>query len=182
MASLARYKASWLERDRCWARRLHQATACRPLATLLVWVSILGDGIIWGAIATSLWLFGGPVGERCAQLMLLLGAVNLFIYLVLKRSTGRPRPFLECPDILACTRALDRYSFPSGHTLHAVAFGTLLQFYYPGAAVPLWGFVLLVALSRVVLGLHYPSDVFAAVGIGLLTSGSLLGGLMYLQQ
>jgi undecaprenyl-diphosphatase len=73
-----------------------------------------------------------------------------------------------------CARALDKHSFPSGHTLHAVAFATLLSFHYPSFSVPLWGFALRVASSRIVLGLHYPSDVIVGAGIGALTAGTAL--------
>jgi undecaprenyl-diphosphatase len=61
---------------------------------------------------------------------------------------------------------LDRFSFPSGHTLHAVAFCGVGLFYYPQLAVLLLPFTVLVGLSRVVLGLHYPSDVIAGASIG----------------
>jgi undecaprenyl-diphosphatase len=61
---------------------------------------------------------------------------------------------------------LDEYSFPSGHTLHAVAFTLIAVYYYPALAALLLPFTLLVAASRVVLGLHYPSDVLASIVIG----------------
>lgn len=181
MSSLARYKDAWLELDRFWARRLHHAVACAPLLKLFVGISVIGDGAIWVVVAGAVWLFGGAEGERCVHTMLALGAANLVIYLALKHSTGRARPYLECPDILACTRALDRYSFPSGHTLHAVAFAVLIPVYFPPLAPLLWGFALLVALSRIVLGLHYPSDVLAAVAIGLATGGAFTIALLHRQ-
>ena len=106
--------------------------------------------------------------------MTAVGLVNLLLYASLKRYVGRPRPFVDCPGIRACTRALDRYSFPSGHMLHASAFGLLLAAHHPALAAPLLAFALLVAASRVVLGLHYPSDVLAATGIG---SGLALGSI-----
>jgi undecaprenyl-diphosphatase len=62
---------------------------------------------------------------------------------------------------------LDHYSFPSGHTLHAVSFTVVALNYYPRLALLLVPFTLLVASSRVALGLHYPSDVLAAAGMGL---------------
>jgi undecaprenyl-diphosphatase len=62
---------------------------------------------------------------------------------------------------------LDHYSFPSGHTLHAVSFSIVAIHYYPRLAWVVVPFTLLVAVSRVFLGLHYPSDVAAAAGIGL---------------
>ena len=61
---------------------------------------------------------------------------------------------------------LDEFSFPSGHTLQAVGFTVVALAWYPLLAPLLLGFTALVAASRVVLGLHYPSDVLAAIGIG----------------
>ena len=61
---------------------------------------------------------------------------------------------------------LDRYSFPSGHTLHAVCFTSIACAYLPVLAWVLVPFALLVALSRMVLGLHYPTDVLAGALIG----------------
>ena len=83
-----------------------------------------------------------------------------------KRKTGRPRPF-ECHEtVKAGITPRDRYSFPSGHTLHSVAFTVVLVAAYPRLAILLLPFTLLVALSRLVLGLHYPSDVVAGGLIG----------------
>ena len=68
--------------------------------------------------------------------------------------------------IHAWVAPLDEFSFPSGHTLHAVAFGLVAMAHYPALALLLVPFTASVAVSRVVLGLHYPSDVLAATGIG----------------
>jgi undecaprenyl-diphosphatase len=61
---------------------------------------------------------------------------------------------------------IDEFSFPSGHTLHAVGFALVVTHHYPDAGAVLWPFCASVAMSRVVLGLHYPSDVLAAIGLG----------------
>jgi undecaprenyl-diphosphatase len=65
-------------------------------------------------------------------------------------------------------RPLDRYSFPSGHTLHAVCFTLIVVAEQPPLAWLVVPFALLVALSRVVLGLHYPTDVAAGAVLGAL--------------
>jgi len=69
---------------------------------------------------------------------------------------------------------LDRYSFPSGHTLHAVAFTVVATAHVPALAPILWPFAALVAASRVVLGLHYPTDVLAGALIGAALAGTSL--------
>jgi undecaprenyl-diphosphatase len=98
--------------------------------------------------------------------MLITGGVALGLYRLLKRWTRRPRPFRACDGVIARVPPLDEFSFPSGHTLHAVSFTIVALAAFPALAPLLVPFTLLVALSRVVLGLHYPSDVFAATLIG----------------
>ena len=56
--------------------------------------------------------------------MALVGLVNLLIYKLIKTLTRRERPYVQHPGIHASRAPLDRYSFPSGHTLHTVAFGS----------------------------------------------------------
>jgi undecaprenyl-diphosphatase len=74
-------------------------------------------------------------------------------------------------EIFLTGTPLDKFSFPSGHTLHAVLFSVVALNYYPQLSVILLPFTLMIALSRVVLGLHYPSDVIAGALIGALIAG-----------
>ena len=163
-------QSAWLEREHSAARWLHRAADRRWVVPLLTVVSRLSDGWIWLAIMIGLPWLGGPDGTACAVRMVAVLLVNLLIYGIVKRWIARPRPARACPDIRECTRPLDEFSFPSGHTLHAVAFSVILGAYFPGARLPIWGFTALVALSRVVLGLHYPSDVLVAAIIGASTA------------
>jgi undecaprenyl-diphosphatase len=87
-------------------------------------------------------------------------------YKMLKRRTLRPRPYQSLRGVAAGAMPLDAFSFPSGHTLHAVAFTLVALHYWPWLAAILVPFTLLTAFSRVVLGLHYPSDVLAGALIG----------------
>lgn len=164
----------WIARDRRWALAMHRGAARPDLLLVFVATSRLSDGLLWYVVMAALPLIDGSLGFGYALQMGMLGAVNLAIYAVLKYGIGRPRPFDSCPDIRACARALDRFSFPSGHTLHAVAFAVLLSHHYPGLAPPLWAFAVLVAASRMVLGLHYPSDVLVGAMIGAVTANVLL--------
>ena len=135
-------------------------------------VSRLGDGVFWYALMLTLALFDGRRGMLAAAHMALTGLTALALYRLLKRWTKRPRPFRVCAGVIAHVPPLDEFSFPSGHTLQAVGFTVVALAWYPLLAPLLLSFTALVAASRVVLGLHYPSDVLAAIGIG-----SALGAL-----
>ncbi|HET7333296.1 phosphatase PAP2 family protein [Dyella sp.] len=129
-------------------------------------ISRLGDGVFWYALMLALALIDGRRGLEAAAHMAATGLVALALYRVLKRWTRRPRPFRTCPGVIAHVPPLDEFSFPSGHTLQAVGFTIVALAWYPLLAPLLLTFTALVAASRVILGLHYPSDVLAAIFVG----------------
>jgi undecaprenyl-diphosphatase len=131
-------------------------------------VSRLGDGLFWVAVMLGIMLAERMEGLSPVIHMAVAGGSGTLIYKTIKGKTLRPRPF-EVNQVIAVGIApLDRFSFPSGHTLHAVTFSLVALGYYPMLAWLLLPFTLLVAASRVVLGLHYPSDVLAGAAIGAL--------------
>jgi undecaprenyl-diphosphatase len=137
-------------------------------------VSRLGDGVFWYVLMLALLVRYGAQASHAVMHMLVVGLACAALYKWVKKHTLRPRPYEVHPDIVASGRALDRFSFPSGHTLHAVAFTMIALSYYPSLAPLLVPFTLLVALSRPILGLHYPSDVLAGAAIGALIAGTTL--------
>jgi undecaprenyl-diphosphatase len=145
-------------------------------------ISRLGDGVFWYALMLALALAGGTRGALAAAHLAVTGLVALALYRVLKRYIRRPRPCEADRAIVARVAPLDRFSFPSGHTLHAVAFTIVASAWYPSLAILLVPFALTVALSRIVLGLHYPSDVLAAILIGALLAAASLESAGYLMQ
>ncbi len=137
--------------------------------------SRLGDGIFWYAIMLVLLAVYGREALLPVLHVGLTGLTGTLIYKWLKGKTLRPRPYEVIQDIWLTGKPLDKFSFPSGHTLHAVAFSVMLLAYFPLLAPIVLPFTILVALSRVVLGLHYPSDVIAGAAIGAgIASVSLL--------
>lgn len=159
--------APWLRREAAWCVACNRWGTRRWVRNGFSVISRLGDGVFWYALMLALVAFDGWDGLRASAHMAATGAVVLTIYRVMKRWTRRPRPCASDSRICALVRPLDEFSFPSGHTLHAVAFTGIALAYYPTLAWLLTPFCLAIAASRVVLGLHYPSDVLAASGIGL---------------
>ena len=162
-------------------KKLHQwdldlCIQCNRVSTyraLELWfraISRLGDGVFWYSLMLALPMVYGVSGWQASTHMLLAGVPALLIYKVTKKQTSRRRPCKVHPRILQKTAALDQFSFPSGHTLHAVNFTLICSTYLPELAGPLAGFTAMVALSRPVLGLHYPSDVLAGAAIGTLVA------------
>jgi len=131
-------------------------------------VSRLGDGVFWYTLLLALPLLRGRAGIRPALVMALIGVIGVALYKLLKQTFVRERPFITHSGISLQGAPLDRYSFPSGHTLHAVAFTTQAVAHFPQLAWVLVPFTTLVAASRVVLGLHYPTDVLVGAVIGAL--------------
>lgn len=137
-------------------------------------VSRLGDGGFWYALMALMVLADDVSGLLASLHLAATGATALLAYKALKRWTRRPRPFASDVRIRAWVAPLDEFSFPSGHTLHAVAFSLVAVAHYPLLGWLLLPFTAAVAVSRVVLGLHFPSDVLAAIAIGgLLAAVSL---------
>lgn len=155
------HETRWCRRANIWCRR-------HSVRWFFARVSRLGDGAFWYALMLALVIVDGMEGVAASAHMAATGVIALTLYKLLKRWTRRPRPYAAHPHIRAWVAPLDEFSFPSGHTLHAVSFSIVALAYYPWLAPLVVPFSACVALSRVVLGLHYPSDVLAATAIGAL--------------
>jgi undecaprenyl-diphosphatase len=165
LTDLARYESALCIR----ANRINRR---RVIGPFFAWVSRLGDGAFWYAL---MLLMPAVYGDwRLMLVMALTGAASTALYRWIKGSTRRPRP-CEAYDMPFLTVApLDRFSFPSGHTLHAVGFTILACHGHPELSWLLVPFTTLVACSRIVLGLHYPSDVLTGAAIGTVMASSAI--------
>ena len=160
-----------------FCRYLNRSSRWSIVRSVFATVSWLGNGWFWYALLVALPLVYGAHGGAAALHMGLTAAVGVAFYRLIKDRAVRERPYITHSAIACAAAPLDRYSFPSGHTLHAVSFTLVAAAYLPALAGPLAAFTLLIALSRVILGLHYPTDVAAgAVLGGLLAVSSLLLG------
>lgn len=114
--------------------------------------------------------FCGRQGAFAAAEMLTAGLSGALLCASIKHGALRERPFRTHASIACKSRPFNPYSFPSGHTTHAVSAVLIMAHNFPESAAPLGTLALLVALSRVILGLHYLSDVLAGAGLGIALS------------
>jgi len=156
---IQRWDAQWSERSNRW---LH----VRALLRLFRAISWLGNGIFWYALMLAM-LVPDPRATALAVLhMVFVGVVCAAAYRMVKSGAARPRPYQALRRVEAGAAPLDAFSFPSGHTLHAVAFTLVALAYWPWLAPLLVPFTVLTAAARIALGLHYPSDVLAGAVLG----------------
>lgn len=163
-AAMLVHRAGEIDTSVC--RQLNRASRIHFVRTFFSVVSRLGDGVFWYILIALIAVLDPGPGYAHALQMTITGAVGVLLYKLLKSRTVRPRPYAGGNDIELCSRPLDQYSFPSGHTLHAFSFSLIACAHYPFLYAPLMLFAALVALSRMILGLHYPSDVLAGAAIG----------------
>jgi undecaprenyl-diphosphatase len=139
----------------------------------------LGDGYIWGAFALFvLAMVGWEAFLPILWQALMALAVSLIIYEVVKLNTKRPRPFAANPEIKAEVPPLDKYSFPSGHTMNNLAVASAV-FY----SVPQYGWVMLIlpltwGLLRVYFGVHWLTDILCGFVLGIVSF--VLGHLLWI--
>lgn len=137
-------------------------------------ISQLGDGGLWLAMGFLLVAIQGLAVLDTVLHIALTGGAGVLVYKLLKKRLVRERPFSANSEISCGCAPLDRYSFPSGHTLHAVSFTIMFGSAEPALLVVCLPFAMLVAASRIILGLHYPSDVLVGASIGALLAATSL--------
>jgi membrane-associated phospholipid phosphatase len=150
----------------------HSATSDRYVTTL----SNLGEGLGWVAGGAAIALLGGRKGRRAGPATALASLTATYVVQKwVKPVFRRERPPTRGAHVVGL-RPID-HSFPSGHSASSFAAATALSIYYPKAAPIAFTLAAGVGLSRVHLGVHYPSDaaVGAVVGIGI---GTLISWLV----
>jgi undecaprenyl-diphosphatase len=125
-----------------------------------------GDGWLWYSLGLVLLLFGGDLRFPAIGSGALAAGAGIAVFLRLKRIFRRRRPCAIEPHCWATLLPPDQFSFPSGHTITAFAVALSLAHFYPDLAIGLLFCAISVAASRVLLGMHFLSDVVAGAAIG----------------
>lgn len=143
---------------------VHRCTDSKSWYWWARFCSVSGDGFVYCAAAIGFWRFSlfGPL-----KLLALGFALERCVYFIAKPLVRRNRPAAALPHFKASIDPADKFSFPSGHSSAAFLFATILYLsdYSFSALAFLWAAN--VALSRVMLGVHFISDVVAGALIGI---------------
>jgi undecaprenyl-diphosphatase len=125
-----------------------------------------GDGWLWYATGAMVALFGGRNRWAAVLSAALAVSVGIVLFRKLKRACGRRRPCTIEPHCWATLLPPDQFSFPSGHTITAFAVALSLGAFYPAMLPGLLFCAASVAASRILLGMHFLTDVLAGAAIG----------------
>jgi len=155
-------------RDHRLMRRVHRWPAPRWIRVWMICATRGGDGWLWYALGLVLLLFGGTERFVAVGSAAVAAGLGIAVFLQLKKATGRRRPCALEPHCWATLLPPDQFSFPSGHTITAFAVSVSLSLFYPNLAFGLFFCAVSVAASRILLGMHFLSDVLAGAAIGTL--------------
>jgi undecaprenyl-diphosphatase len=154
-------------RDYRVMRRINRWRAPRWIRMWMILVTRMGDGWLWYGLGIMMLLFGGPQRFSAVGTAGSAAILGIFVFKALKRLSQRPRPCQMEPHCWSKVLPPDRFSFPSGHTMTAFSIAIVLSYFYPSIEAPLFFLAFSIAGSRVILGMHFLSDVLAGMVLGI---------------
>lgn len=113
------------------------------------------------------WLMNRQLGAMLFSSALAAFSIELPLYKLVKHVVRRSRPCNVLSPAEPGVRVRDRFSFPSGHTAGAFLMATVVSSFYPLISAVFFAWAALVGLSRIYLGVHYPTDVLAGMVVGI---------------
>jgi undecaprenyl-diphosphatase len=167
MAVFSSLVTSWIAtRDHRLMRRVNRWRAPKWLRLWMIAATRGGDGWLWLGMGLVVAMYGGANRVPALGSAALATGIGVALFLKLKRITGRRRPCAIEPHCWASLLPPDQFSFPSGHTITAFAVATSLGAFYPEMQPVLYFCAVSVAASRIVLGMHFLTDVLAGAALG----------------
>ena len=156
------------------------------LNELMIWMTLYGREIVWIVVIIMFFVFGGWLGKKIAVTIGLSILVLTFLAPVIKNLVERPRPLVPQADFLLA--ADKEYAFPSGHaTIVAAGVAVVLALYRGSARRTIISIILsfevvLVCVSRVYVGAHYPLDVLGGILLGIGVSFIFVGSIKSIES
>ena len=153
-------------RDHRLMRKVNKWPAPKWVRHSAIVATRAGDGWLWYLTGLVVLLFGGPERFTAVASAGSAAVVGIGIFVSLKKISGRRRPCEIEPHVWAHLLPPDRFSFPSGHTITAFAVAVSIGCFYPAALGLLLVGALCIATSRILLGMHFLSDVVVGMIVG----------------
>lgn len=149
-------------------RRVNRWRAPRWVRWWMLLATKAGDGWLWGLAGLAVLLSSDPARFRAVEAATGAVTAGILIFHKVKRHFRRRRPRDIEPHCWAQIATRDKFSFPSGHSTTAFAVALALGSFYPEIRPLLLVLATNVAVSRVVIGMHFVSDVLVGSGMGAL--------------
>lgn len=157
----------------CMARRRRE-----QLTALSRAVSRTADGWLYVLFFLSYAFFQEGSGYELAQTAALAFGIERALYWVMKNTCRRNRPQDALAEFTSFIIPSDKFSFPSGHTSAAFLFTVLVASQLPVLLPFLLVWSVAVALSRLFLGVHFPTDTLVGASLGSLVGIAAIGGFI----
>ncbi len=154
-------------RDHRVMRQMSRWRAPRWFRLWMILSTRLGDGWLWYGLAFMLLTWGGPQRVAAVGAAGSAALCGVLVFKALKHLSHRMRPCQFEPHCWSKVLPPDKFSFPSGHTMTAFSIALVLSYFYPGLEGMLFFAALSIAFSRIVLGMHFLSDVLAGMVLGI---------------
>jgi undecaprenyl-diphosphatase len=153
-------------RDRRIMRKVHRWRPPRWFRFWMISATRCGDGWLWYSLGCILLVFGGPKRFMAVLAASAASVTGIFLFKLLKRVSHRKRPCHLEPHCWSRVLPPDQFSFPSGHSITAFAMAICIGMFYPQLQGALLFIAVCIATSRIILGMHFLSDVIAGAAIG----------------
>lgn len=156
--------------DTACVEKVNGLQSTKSMRVMLKLISFSGDGYLY--VLFSMYLFMTDAQD----VMLIIAAIALAFgldlpsFMLLKRFFRRPRPY---ESLRHCEHGIvpgDPFSMPSGHAAAAALFSVQIAYFFPSYGGMAFAWAMMVGGSRVLLGVHYPSDVFVGFALGVACS------------
>lgn len=164
---------SWDER---YVRFVRENHLMKKISPAMVVATYFGDGYLWGLIGLFILIWGTPLDRTYVMIAFAITMINIALFRFLKLVFKRMRPGYATPLSEWGYRLLDTYSFPSGHATTSFGIAYALAHFYPILPVQVAAYAAasFIAVSRIHMAEHYPSDVISGALLGMLSSAFLL--------
>lgn len=147
-----------------WLNRLQQR---RSLITTFRTISHSGDGHLYAAIGLILFYSQTPDATLFVEAAVFAFFMEIPCFMLLKQLIKRDRPYVQLTNSNMAIKPSDKFSMPSGHAAAAFVMAFLIAHFYPESGSLAYSWATCIGISRVVLGVHYPSDVLAGAALGM---------------